>query len=122
ILNRDEVWQRRDERTPRRAAVSAFGFGGINAHLLMEEWSDVLLPSPPKRGEGSKRPPAPASAWPLTSARGNRCAPFSIVSSVVTTRCHPHRRPTGGVCQIASGSASKVSIPTPSPATTSTHR
>ena len=23
---------------PRRAAVSAFGFGGINAHLLIEEW------------------------------------------------------------------------------------
>ena len=23
---------------PRRAAVSGFGFGGINAHLLFEEW------------------------------------------------------------------------------------
>lgn len=31
-------WHRRDERTPRRAAISAFGFGGINAHLLIEEW------------------------------------------------------------------------------------
>lgn len=30
-------WARRDERTPRRAALSAFGFGGINAHLLVEE-------------------------------------------------------------------------------------
>ena len=26
---------------PRRAAVSAFGFGGINAHLLVEEWDGV---------------------------------------------------------------------------------
>jgi acyl transferase domain-containing protein len=52
ILNRGEVWQRRDERTPRRAAVSAFGFGGINAHLLLEEWGGALLPSPPKRGRG----------------------------------------------------------------------
>jgi acyl transferase domain-containing protein/3-hydroxymyristoyl/3-hydroxydecanoyl-(acyl carrier protein) dehydratase len=38
ILNRGQAWQRRDERTPRRAAVSAFGFGGINAHVLLEEW------------------------------------------------------------------------------------
>jgi PfaB family protein len=33
-----EPWQQRDSMTPRRAAVSAFGFGGINAHLLVEEW------------------------------------------------------------------------------------
>ncbi len=33
-----EAWQRRSPNRPRRAAVSAFGFGGINAHLLLEEW------------------------------------------------------------------------------------
>ena len=33
-------WQRRAAHTPRRAAVSAFGFGGINAHLLVEEVDD----------------------------------------------------------------------------------
>ena len=40
-------WERRDPNTPRRAAVSAFGFGGINAHLLVEEaeW-DARAPSP----------------------------------------------------------------------------
>ena len=31
-------WQQRDDGNPRRAAVSAFGFGGINAHLLLEQW------------------------------------------------------------------------------------
>ena len=31
-------WKRRADGVPRRAAVSAFGFGGINAHLLIEEW------------------------------------------------------------------------------------
>jgi len=31
-------WMKRDKNTPRRAAVSAFGFGGINSHLLFEEW------------------------------------------------------------------------------------
>lgn len=38
ILHRGEPWHRRDEQTPRRAAVSAFGFGGVNGHLLLEEW------------------------------------------------------------------------------------
>lgn len=33
-----QAWERREETRPRRAAVSAFGFGGINAHLLVEEW------------------------------------------------------------------------------------
>ena len=38
ILKNGERWRRRDSSTPRRAAVSAFGFGGINAHVLLEEW------------------------------------------------------------------------------------
>jgi len=32
-----EPWEQRGPNMPRRAAVSAFGFGGINAHLLLEE-------------------------------------------------------------------------------------
>ncbi|NTV48029.1 MAG: acyltransferase domain-containing protein [Geobacteraceae bacterium] len=38
VLNTPEPWLRRTDNTPRRAAISAFGFGGINAHLLVEEW------------------------------------------------------------------------------------
>ncbi|MEK7747036.1 MAG: polyketide synthase, partial [Elusimicrobiota bacterium] len=53
-----EPWAPRAQGVPRRAAVSSFGFGGINAHVLLEEW---LKPSP-----RSKRPaPAPA---PKTAA------------------------------------------------------
>ena len=33
-----DCWLRRTPETPLRAAVSAFGFGGINSHLLFEEW------------------------------------------------------------------------------------
>ncbi len=59
ILPQGEPWHPRDERAPRRAAVSAFGFGGINAHLLLEEW---IPPSggrkPPELvGSGGLRPP-----------------------------------------------------------------
>ncbi|RLB72503.1 MAG: type I polyketide synthase, partial [Deltaproteobacteria bacterium] len=38
ILNQPRRWDARKGELPRRAAVSAFGFGGINAHLLLEEW------------------------------------------------------------------------------------
>ncbi len=38
VQTQAETWPRRKEDRPRRAAVSAFGFGGINAHLLLEEW------------------------------------------------------------------------------------
>jgi len=39
VLSESREWKTRDEETPRRAAISAFGFGGINAHLLDEESS-----------------------------------------------------------------------------------
>jgi len=38
VLTSARPWAQRTTATPRRAAVSAFGFGGINAHLLVEEW------------------------------------------------------------------------------------
>ena len=31
-------WPRNDLKRPSRAAVSAFGFGGINGHILLEKW------------------------------------------------------------------------------------
>ncbi len=47
-------WPSRGVDIPRRAAVSAFGFGGINAHVLVEEWR----PSPEASTTASQ--PAPA--------------------------------------------------------------
>jgi PfaB family protein len=45
ILQHAKPWKSRKKGQPRRAAVSAFGFGGINAHLLIEEW---IPQKPPK--------------------------------------------------------------------------
>lgn len=39
-------WPRRNAQTTRKAAVSAFGFGGTNAHLLLEEWDAELTAAP----------------------------------------------------------------------------
>ena len=41
VLNEPKEWTARDTDTPRRAAVSAFGFGGINAHILLEEYPEA---------------------------------------------------------------------------------
>jgi acyl transferase domain-containing protein/3-hydroxymyristoyl/3-hydroxydecanoyl-(acyl carrier protein) dehydratase len=38
VLSEGQPWLRRSDGSPRRAAISAFGFGGINAHVLIEEW------------------------------------------------------------------------------------
>ncbi|MDZ4684632.1 MAG: beta-ketoacyl synthase N-terminal-like domain-containing protein, partial [Planctomycetaceae bacterium] len=73
VLSQAESWPQRDSATPRRAAINAFGFGGINAHVLLEEWTsdlvaadDILAPSPPSSGERAgvrgralERPPIP---------------------------------------------------------------
>ena len=47
-------WPRRYPDSPRRAAVNAFGFGGINAHVLVEE--HVAAP-PAVRGEPALQAP-----------------------------------------------------------------
>ncbi|HEY1379255.1 MAG TPA: beta-ketoacyl synthase N-terminal-like domain-containing protein, partial [Gemmataceae bacterium] len=43
-------WDRRTAETPRRAAVNAFGFGGINAHVLVEEYHPRERPRAAARG------------------------------------------------------------------------
>ncbi len=40
VLTQAQHWPRRDAALPRRAALSGFGFGGINAHVLIEEWPE----------------------------------------------------------------------------------
>ncbi len=44
LLTAPAPWNSRNPSLSRKAAVSSFGFGGINAHLLIEEWmpEDIL--------------------------------------------------------------------------------
>lgn len=52
LLGAPEPWP---SEGPRRAAVSAFGFGGNNAHLIVDEWVGRTAERP-----SAIRPPAPA--------------------------------------------------------------
>ncbi|HBA60743.1 MAG TPA: type I polyketide synthase [Elusimicrobia bacterium] len=62
VPHKCEDWAQRDSRTPRRAAVSAFGFGGINAHVLVEEYASSFSPLP------RKAQPKAAAAAPVPVA------------------------------------------------------
>lgn len=73
VLQTAEPWNQREPDTPRRAAISAFGFGGINAHVLIEEHHapDKQTTSPPIKVTSDSPQPiavvglsAAAGAWP----------------------------------------------------------
>ncbi len=72
-----EAWPRRDERTPRRAAISGFGFGGINAHLLIEEWVPGVSSEPV--GDGLAHPESEPIAVVALAAR---FGPFDSTAAV----------------------------------------
>lgn len=60
VLGSGDAWERRSGRGPRRAAVSGFGFGGVNAHLLLEEWAgEPAFTATPR---AASLPPAPVAA------------------------------------------------------------
>jgi PfaB family protein len=61
VLTTGIPWQRRGDGIPRRAAVSAFGFGGINGHLLVEEW----LPKASPRTTRTRTAKMPSQQTPI---------------------------------------------------------
>ena len=68
-----EEWIRKNNKRPFRAAVSAFGFGGINGHLLIEEWcsgSENSTPQLETRNPklATRNPRLPLLEWMLLSA------------------------------------------------------
>jgi len=61
VLSEAAPWPAPQDSRPRRAAVSAFGFGGINAHLLVEEWEPDSRPAAPLSTDA----PAPPVVEPV---------------------------------------------------------
>ena len=70
VLAKAEEWPQKG--TTRRSAVSAFGFGGINAHLLLEEWQEPVPVEPQPTVE--IRPPTAAG-----EELGTEACPIAIV-------------------------------------------
>ncbi len=54
VNSESRPWLRAPDAAPRRAGVSAFGFGGTNFHVAVQEYADDFLPSAA----------APVQAWP----------------------------------------------------------
>ena len=81
-----EEWIRKNNKRPLRAAVSAFGFGGINGHLLIEEWCpeiDKRQSSIAQTFKTSNQQPVTSNQQPVTSnqqpATSNQQPPIAIV-------------------------------------------
>ena len=68
VLTQAEPWPARAAGQPRRAAISGFGFGGINGHVLIEEW----IPTPAAETGARPRPAPGALRWPHSVARVDR--------------------------------------------------
>jgi acyl transferase domain-containing protein/3-hydroxymyristoyl/3-hydroxydecanoyl-(acyl carrier protein) dehydratase len=79
VLTHAEPWSKHAADHPRRAAISGFGFGGINCHLLLEEWTgaepeQVLAPSdrarPMRSRDASSTPLIPLAIVGLSAQFG----------------------------------------------------
>ncbi|MEM9644448.1 MAG: beta-ketoacyl synthase N-terminal-like domain-containing protein, partial [Planctomycetota bacterium] len=51
VVSENQAWPRR-ELAPRRAAVNAFGIGGLNAHAVISDGKTASTGVPPKKGVG----------------------------------------------------------------------
>ncbi|KAA9373068.1 SDR family NAD(P)-dependent oxidoreductase, partial [Microbispora cellulosiformans] len=88
LLTHPQPWP--DHARPRRAAVSAFGVSGTNAHVIIEQAPDQAeLESPQAR-------PSPAVGW-VVSAR----SPEALRAQAARLADHLDRHPTLGAADVA---------------------
>jgi PfaB family protein len=79
VLQQSKPWKPRKKGQPRRAAVSAFGFGGINAHLLIEEW----VPQKPTKSSVAYPPSFKKKSQPVAIVgMGAHLGPWDSLASL----------------------------------------
>jgi acyl transferase domain-containing protein/3-hydroxymyristoyl/3-hydroxydecanoyl-(acyl carrier protein) dehydratase len=82
VLTEPQPWPRRADGRPRRAAISGFGFGGINAHALIEEWipgGPAPRPGLPAATPATQPVTPPPRPSPARGEGGREEAPLAIV-------------------------------------------
>ena len=84
-----EPWDRATAATPRRAAVNAFGFGGINAHVVLEEAPGWRTVAAADRTGAGHHGAGGAGAAPRRVDRRRAVPPAGRTR---TTSCWPRRR------------------------------
>ncbi len=110
LIHEAAPWERRGN-TPRRAGVSAYGFGGTNFHLVLEEYMPGMIRTEPKAyagfsgaaasGQGAQ--PAVTAAAPL---RG-------ILSLGAATPADLNARIAATLGQVAGGWTPPLALPAP---------
>ncbi len=84
LLTEAREWERRGN-TPRRAGVSAYGFGGTNFHIVLEEYIPGMIRTEPKVYAGA--------AVPQASASGSATVAMSTAASTVSASTPPPAGP-----------------------------
>ncbi|CAJ1315147.1 SDR family NAD(P)-dependent oxidoreductase [Paenibacillus nuruki] len=59
VTTKCSVWESIDSEQPLRAGISSFGFGGVNSHVLLEEYRSVVSESDAVVESSLSTPPAP---------------------------------------------------------------
>ncbi|WP_336817459.1 SDR family NAD(P)-dependent oxidoreductase, partial [Burkholderia gladioli] len=94
ILKQNRAWTRlsdaRGAPVPRRAGISSFGFGGVNAHLVVEEYLDARPGADAAAGDRAAPLPVqtvvPLSARSAASLRDYALALLAFVEGAGTAR------------------------------------
>lgn len=91
INNQTRPWIYGDREIPRRAAVNSFGFGGINAHAILEEY----------RGSAEREPELLHRDWPTEIFVFAASTQESLLEQIAKVQKYLEKQPDASVADLA---------------------